>query len=1083
MIRKVFSLLPIVLMAFGIAKAQTQLPCSTTEMNDEYKRLYPKVQQSEDQLRAFIAEGMKNFNYGNALSKGTAFGPDDVLHIPVVVHVIHDYGAEYVDDQDIYDMIDQINEVYSAKNTDLSNVIAPFKPYIGNPKMQFHLATRDPKGKPSTGITRRQSYLTVGGDDQAKLDQWDPTSYLNIWTINKIGRQPTSGQILAYAVFPSSAAQTPYTDGIIAGYQFINKDKTVPHEIGHIFNLYHTWGNVPVATNCNGDDEVDDTPPTTGHFGGGSPFGNTANGNCDNASLYDTSCTNNIVSMSKILLDSTLSPGTDNNPKSLEYVPSTTLYLESVSIYPTKIGDEFEIIHTKTTSGGAVVGLDTLTTTHETLALPALGSAVATSSLDTPDYRSGMQISVNTGQYIWIDSFAIYPTTVGDSFRIELSRFNGTLIKSYAGKTTTNSGPQMIPFQAFVPYGNYHRLLVTKNPGLKSDSVNNTLKNTFESMYQKRGKDNIVNIVYPFDTTGDTKGTAANDYRGRYMYFYDMHIRYGALTTTDSGAQQITLGSWDAVPDGSTYKLSLTKNPNLINDLKGPAPYVTSIPCIIDVKNEVTDGRYNTMYNLNIRYGYIKNCIDYPDTVNTQNIMDYANCPTMFTDLQVKRMRLALSSPIGGRNNLVNETTHIRTGILNTATGTYYTNTTMPTLVPVPEVSVEKGSAAGERTFFLCSDRQFKFKQRSWRSKVNSVDWTFSNAASIATLNQSGSTLSGTVTNSFGEPGWVDVTLKANGTAGDSTIVYDNMVYAADPVNSINPVNGFYMDFEQGDANNPIDKWPTFNYYKNRHYWHVVDNVGFTGTGCMRFNNFDNRNGAEIYTGSPNGDYDDFFTPAFDLSGMNGICRLNFMSSGAFRTTDSRIMKDTLEISYSTDCGETWTTMAKLSKAQLANKGTVGIEYSPLYSGDWKLQSFDVPVKGSPKVFFRFRYHVGGDNVNNTVGASIMIPGTGNHFYIDRVNISSFPLGVNTLLADKNVALAPNPTNGSSQLIIKSTSNELAQVMVTDITGKVVYTTNQQMNGSITTIDIPASAIKAKGIYMVHVQAGTESFTEKLVSY
>ena len=261
------------------------------------------------------------------------------------------------------------------------------------------------------------------------------------------------------------------------------------------------------------------------------------------------------------------------------------------------------------------------------------------------------------------------------------------------------------------------------------------------------------------------------------------------------------------------------------------------------------------------------------------------------------------------------------------------------------------------------------------------------------------------------------------------------------------------------------------------------DFTGFYDKTCIVYTGFDKREFPQTLIGSPGGDYDDFFTPAFDLSNMTaGECNLNFMSSGAFRITDSRIMKDTLQIAYSTNCGESWNTLTNITKEQLANKGVVSIKYAPLWMGDWVLQSFNIPTSvRTDKVFFRFRFKPGADDLNAVNGRTI--PGTGNQFFIDRINVSAFKAGVNTLLGEKSIALAPNPTNGSSQLIIKSNSRETATVSVTDITGKVVYTTQQQLNGNITNIEIPASAIKTKGVYMVRVVAGELNQTEKLVAY
>ena len=343
------------------------------------------------------------------------------------------------------------------------------------------------------------------------------------------------------------------------------------------------------------------------------------------------------------------------------------------------------------------------------------------------------------------------------------------------------------------------------------------------------------------------------------------------------------------------------------------------------------------------------------------------------------------------------------------------------------------------------------------------------------------------VSTSFSQYGWVDITLSASGNnSGDTTVTREKVVYAADPNFTINPLNGYMMEFNENDTDpkNDLGKYPMFNYYNNEFKWQVVNNVGHYDKSCIMYTGYDSRVGPASYTGTPQGDFDDFFTPAFDLEAMkNTECRLNFMSAGAFTVTNPALMRDTLEIAYSTDCGNQWTTFAKMGKTDLANKGTVNVPFSPLWLGDWKLNSFDVPTDArKSRVFFRFRFVPEVDDINNA--ASVTLPGTGNNFYLDRLNISSFPLGVNTLLSEgKNISLAPNPTNGSTQLIIKSDSREMADIQVTDVTGKVVYTINHQLNGGITTVQIPASAIKTKGVYMVHVLAGDQKFTEKLVSY
>ncbi|MCB9066035.1 MAG: T9SS type A sorting domain-containing protein [Chitinophagales bacterium] len=1084
MVRKVFTLLSAVLFGFG-AYAQ---PCTTTEVNNAIKQDFPQTEKYEQQLREFINEAMKSMDLGKARAKGT-FGPDDRLHIPVVVHIVHDYGSvDYISDNTVFTLIDQINTVYLKRNGDTSQVIAPFRPYIGNPNIEFHLATKDPKGNPTTGITRRKSYLSLGGDDQAKFDQWDPGSYMNIWVINKIGRGTRVGVVAAYATLPPSAASFPYNDGIIASATPLLSNKTIPHELGHCLNLYHTWGNGNYTTNCEGDDEVDDTPPTTGHYSNGDPWGTSANGSCNSASLYDQSCIFTSASLSKILLDTILDPLSETKTGiGFDYVPLTNLSLESVKIYPSVIGEEFEIVHYQETSPNVFAPLDTFKTKSATLGKNSLGTAslVSVSGHDSTDETSAIIFDVQ--KPIILDNVKIYPNSVGATYKIAVQRLNGSTVKEVTGLTTTSSGAQTINIGAYLPIANGYKLKMLDNPGLKSDSL-------YSNPSYSQGVSGVLSFAgnNDLDTTGFGTPTG---YKGRYNYFYNWSVRYDAITTTDrkdSTGQTVDL-NFTASTTNVKHRLYITKNPGLYHDTLGPTPYVKSINCIINISNETdtSNNRFNFFYELKVKHGYVKNCIDYPDTVNTQNIMDYANCPIMFTHQQVDRMRATLASPVASRNKLVNDTTHVRTGILSGIGGTYGVRIDMK---PVPDASVERPLAGlnPERTFFQCGDVNFRFKNRSWRDTVSSLTMNFTNGANIGGSGSSSRTLSTAQGNldvvqdvKFTQPGWASVTLTATGNnTGDATAELKNLVYVADGNTKIDPTQGFYMEFKKDDASNNMDNWPIFNYYDNNNKWEVLENVGYLDNTCMRYTGYDARIGVERYTGTPKGDFDDFFTPAFDLSNMTTTeCRLNFMSSGAFRVTDSRLFKDTLEISYSTDCGVSWQRLTNVTKAAIGNKGVVDIPYGPLWHGDWMLQSYDIPTSARvDKVFFRFRYRPGVDDV--TGASARTLPGTGNNFYIDRINISPYKLGVNTLLTDdKKIALAPNPTNGATQLIIKSDSREAAQIQVTDIAGKLVYSTQEQLNGNITTIEIPAKAIQVKGVYMVHVATGNEKYTEKLVAY
>ncbi len=191
-----------------------------------------------------------------------------ITTIPVVVHVVHRTESENISDAQIKSQIAVLNKDFRAKNADKSKVPDPFKPFIGDARIEFALAKKDLDGSPTSGITRtktdRQSFSHQ--DDEVKspatggIEPWDTKRYLNIWVCTIVGG------ILGYAQFPGGP---PETDGVVilntafgttgtAAVPF-NKGRTTTHEIGHYFNLSHIWGESRIPT-CRDTDFVDDTP-------------------------------------------------------------------------------------------------------------------------------------------------------------------------------------------------------------------------------------------------------------------------------------------------------------------------------------------------------------------------------------------------------------------------------------------------------------------------------------------------------------------------------------------------------------------------------------------------------------------------------------------------------------------------------------------------------------------------------------------------------------------------------------------------------------------------------------------------------
>jgi predicted Zn-dependent protease len=189
---------------------------------------------------------------------------NEVILIPVVVHVLYNNSEENISDQQVISQITSLNNDYRRLNADTVNTPDVFRSIAADIRIQFCLAKVDPQGRSTSGIIHKFTNQTQFlADDQMKFsskggdDAWDATRYLNIWVCNLFGRT------LGYAVLPGSPLAK---DGVVLKYACFgttpnvvspyNKGRTATHEIGHWLGLKHLWGDAM----C-GDDGIADTPP------------------------------------------------------------------------------------------------------------------------------------------------------------------------------------------------------------------------------------------------------------------------------------------------------------------------------------------------------------------------------------------------------------------------------------------------------------------------------------------------------------------------------------------------------------------------------------------------------------------------------------------------------------------------------------------------------------------------------------------------------------------------------------------------------------------------------------------------------
>jgi hypothetical protein len=195
-----------------------------------------------------------------------------ITRIPVVVHVVWNTDQQNISDAQIASQFSVLNQDFRKANADIGNVPPVWQPIAADTRIEFILATTDPSGAPTTGITRTQTSIAdfEVDDNQMKstaaggIDPWSPGKYLNIWIVPRLHDDLTSG-ILGYAYYPGAQ---PDIDGVVIVHDAFgttgtaaapfNLGRTATHEIGHWLNLIHIWGDD--GSGCGGTDEVDDTP-------------------------------------------------------------------------------------------------------------------------------------------------------------------------------------------------------------------------------------------------------------------------------------------------------------------------------------------------------------------------------------------------------------------------------------------------------------------------------------------------------------------------------------------------------------------------------------------------------------------------------------------------------------------------------------------------------------------------------------------------------------------------------------------------------------------------------------------------------
>ena len=235
----------------SLTSSAQQAPCATVTVSQALEAADPVYAREREDMIAGREQRIQNYlnnRETQALRK-----------ISVVVHVVYNGSTENVSDALIADMIQTLNEDFRRQNADASSTRSVFQSVATDAQIEFCLdqtirvATTEDCYSTSTE-TNKMKYNNQGGSNAV-----DPAHFLNIWIVDICGG--TNSGTAGYAYLPTFGMVGSANDGLVLDYSLGmgSGSRTATHEIGHYFNLCHTW-SCDDSPGCSNDDGFSDTP-------------------------------------------------------------------------------------------------------------------------------------------------------------------------------------------------------------------------------------------------------------------------------------------------------------------------------------------------------------------------------------------------------------------------------------------------------------------------------------------------------------------------------------------------------------------------------------------------------------------------------------------------------------------------------------------------------------------------------------------------------------------------------------------------------------------------------------------------------
>lgn len=226
---------------------------------------------------------------------------------------------------------------------------------------------------------------------------------------------------------------------------------------------------------------------------------------------------------------------------------------------------------------------------------------------------------------------------------------------------------------------------------------------------------------------------------------------------------------------------------------------------------------------------------------------------------------------------------------------------------------------------------------------------------------------------------------------------------------------------------------------------------------------YDNSRGALGYPNFsvPSGASGYLIFPVADIPA--GPKAMDFYVAYAQRTAEN----DKLEIVYSEDCGENWTSVWEKSGSDLKTADPVGsnVIFTPQGNSDWRFESVDVSAIPAGNALVAFRATSDG----------------GSYLFLDNVTFRvGEPNGIEDMVLENNFRIYPNPVQNDLILEIAMQQSIQADLRLVNILGQDVKTIVATLQAGQNKISV-ATADLAPGVYILRIQTEAGTLQKKFV--